>query len=252
MAQETSVVRNRVTIDGHSYEVKALGGGKFDVHDTRRVRIGGFAIVQGELTAEDAGVEGAPSVEHIGLSWAKANLAMPVKAKAVAPPPAPVAPPPPPPPPPPSAPVAEAPVAPKREPAEPKIAASRASRSGEEAHARDSFADDGGEPRHLAEEFDDMDLVESPLPVSKLICRIATHEKPDGLALVKAQNFVAWLRHQAGVKSAYIAHDPKTGKTISVTIWENRAALAAIRKAIPPRNAAQLKSLSVELLWLVA
>jgi hypothetical protein len=62
---------------------------------------------------------------------------------------------------------------------------------------------------------------------------------------------MAWLRSQPGVSAAYLTHDAQTGKTMSVTIWATRQHLAAIRDASPPAGAVQLKSLSVELLWIV-
>ncbi|MFO0613663.1 MAG: hypothetical protein U0414_13790 [Polyangiaceae bacterium] len=67
----------------------------------------------------------------------------------------------------------------------------------------------------------------------------------------QAKAFHMWLRNQPGVKASYLAKDPKSGKTISVTIWENQEKLSAIRYAQPPRGAVQLKSVSVELLYIV-
>ncbi len=249
MAQETKVVRNRVSIDGRIYDVRALGGGRFDIYNHNQLRVGGFAIVARELTAEDRGIADADPAEQIGLLWAKGNLSLPVEAKRPAPPePAPE--------PPPAAPViVEAPK--PSEPGDPAREA-REREAARRVEERQSIADgqeiargpDGDASAHDLDAGMDQ-LVEGPIPLGKGIMRIATHDKPDLVALSKAQTFLAWLRKQPGVHAAYLSHDPKTGRTISVTLWENRDALANIRKASPPRNAVQLKSVTVELLWIV-
>lgn len=117
----------------------------------------------------------------------------------------------------------------------------------EQADAEDAEAS----PRDSVLDGGDEELLDGPIPTGSRICRIAHHAKPDLVSLQKAQTFLAWLRKQPGVQAAYLAHDPKTGKTISVTIWESREDLANIRNASPPRSASQLKSLSVDLMWIV-
>jgi hypothetical protein len=82
----------------------------------------------------------------------------------------------------------------------------------------------------------------------KRVCRIATHEKPAAADLQKAKAHLAWLRKQPGVKAAYIAHDPATGKTLTLSVWESREELAALKDRTPPDGAAPMKSVSVELL----
>ena len=91
---------------------------------------------------------------------------------------------------------------------------------------------------------------EPGVPV-KSICRIATHLRPDSQAFQKATAYQAWLRAQPGVQAAYLTHEGQSGKTISVSVWENREKLAALRYAQPPPNAVPLKAVSVELLWVV-
>jgi len=85
----------------------------------------------------------------------------------------------------------------------------------------------------------------------KSICRIATHLRPDATSFQRAKAYQEWLREQPGVQAAYLAHDAQSGKTISITIYESRDKLAAMRERQPPRGAAQLKATSVDLLWVV-
>lgn len=88
-------------------------------------------------------------------------------------------------------------------------------------------------------------------PESKVVCRIATHERPGAADLEKARGYQAWLKKQPGVKAAYLAHDPATGKTLSISVWETREQMAALKDLSPPDGAAALKSSSVEVLPIV-
>ncbi len=113
MSAGTRVVRNRIFIDDRHYDAKVLGGGKFDVFDAAGVRIGAFQVRGRAVEVEELGVEGADSVERIGLLWVRENLSSapepkPLEAPRVLAPPVTIAQPAPPAPPPPPAP-AEAP-----------------------------------------------------------------------------------------------------------------------------------------------
>ena len=92
---------------------------------------------------------------------------------------------------------------------------------------------------------------EKSRPESKMVCRITTHDRPEAADLEKARAHLAWLKKQPGVKAAYLAHDPATGKTLSISVWETREQIAALKDRTPPDGAAPLKSLGVELLSLV-
>jgi hypothetical protein len=235
MSQKTSVQRNRITIDERTYEARALGGGRFDVLSRNGARLGGFVIKQGVLEAEDLGLPGADPVEQIGLLWAGANLSAPVEAKRA---PTPIAPPLPAaaaPSPSPSAPSQEA----GRAPA-PVIARAPVPAAASNAPPAPERGATGSIPP----------AAEVGVPV-KSVCRIATHLRPDPQAFQKAKAYQAWLRTQPGVQAAYLTHDGTTGKTVSVSIWEDREKLAALRYAQPPANAVPLKAVSVELLWVV-
>jgi hypothetical protein len=86
----------------------------------------------------------------------------------------------------------------------------------------------------------------SARPATKGVCSIATHDKPGEVDLDKARAYRAWMRKQAGCKASYLVLDPATGKALSISIWENRAQLAALRDGTPPDNAVPLPSTGVE------
>jgi len=88
-------------------------------------------------------------------------------------------------------------------------------------------------------------------PESKMVCRIATHERPSAADLEKARDYQAWLKKQPGVKAAYLAHDPATGKTLSISVWETREQMAALKDRAAPETAVALKSVSVEVLPII-
>lgn len=229
MADPPRVVGNRIQYEGKVYEARPVGGGRFKVVGSGGQEFGHFYIKDRMVHGEDGGVDGAPAMATIGELWAAANLSL--KPRAAAPaiatpaPPAPAPAPPPaaaPPPPPAPAPAPAPPPVPAPAPA-PAPAAPAAEPVGEEAD----------------------------LQPGRSICRIAVHHEPDQNALNQAKAFHAWLRNQNGVRASYLARDPKSGKTISVTIWENQEKLSAIRYAQPPRGAVQLKSISVELMYIL-
>jgi hypothetical protein len=209
MSRTTKVVRNRIYIDDRAYDAKVLGGGKFDVVNAAGVRIGSFQVRGRTVEAEDLKIEGADSVELIGVLWVRENLSpMPEARPAIAIPPPPA-----------QAPAPPAPIAP---PPAPAPSTPQTQPAGAPAPG---IADAALRP----------------------ICRIATHAAPDPPSLQKALVYQAWLRTQAGVTSAVLSREPKTGKVMSIAIWENREQFNAMRYAKPPAGAAPLPSLNVEL-----
>jgi hypothetical protein len=273
MASNTSVVRNRITIDGRVYEAKALGGGKFQVVTSRGGTIGAFAVRGKVIEVEDGGIDGADPVDQIALLWAKATLSAQdwstVRVPGAAPPAKAAVPPPAPPPaaaapPPPRAPAPAPPPVPAQSPAPlpappiaPVIETSGVPHEPNESSQGGTPMTSASNPPLALESFPpgalDSDPRQDPnVTRGKSICRIATFARPEPAAFQRAKAYQAWLRTQPGVQAAYLAHDAHTGKTVSVTIWEDREKLAAMRHATPPPGAAQLKSLSVDLLWIVA
>jgi hypothetical protein len=212
MAPNTSVKGNRIVYDDRVYETKVLGGGKFDVFKGG-VRVGGFTVRGRELEAEDLQIEGVDPIETIGLLWASGNLSTRVEGKRAI----------------------EA-----REVASVAAAAAAAAAAAEAAV----------EAQKLEAQAQAAAKAANPT-VTWPTCRFITHDRPDAAAFKKALAYQAWLRTQPGVKAAYLTHDNATGKTVSVTIWETREQLAAMRYAQPPPEAVALKPLTVEDLWVV-
>ena len=77
----------------------------------------------------------------------------------------------------------------------------------------------------------------------------STHlnERPAEADLEKARAYRAWMKKQPGCKASYFVHDPATGKALSISIWETRAQIVALRDGTPPGDAAALAASSVEL-----
>jgi hypothetical protein len=262
MADPPRVVGNRIQVDGKLFEAKPAGGGRFRVVNSTGQEVGYFAIKDRQVQGEDGGFEGVPSMKELGTLWAIANLKAPLAtATATAPAPAPAESPPAAAPaaaPPARAPApasASAPLpnkepAPSTAPATPRRAVARAVTPTPAASSADPAPRPPPEPALPADAAlvggDDSDLIPG-----RSICRVAVHPDPDQAMLNQAKQFHAWLRNQPGVRASYLARDPKSGKTMSVTIWENQEKLSAIRYAQPPRGAAQLKSISVELMYIV-
>ena len=85
-----------------------------------------------------------------------------------------------------------------------------------------------------------------PEPQGKMVCRVVTHGRPGEADLQKARAHRAWLAEQPGFKGAYLAQDPATGKTLSVSLWETKEHLAALRDLPPPSGASPLKATVTE------
>ena len=88
-------------------------------------------------------------------------------------------------------------------------------------------------------------------PPTSGVCRVATHEKPEGADAEKARAYRAWMKKQPGCKASYYVLDPATGKALSISIWENRELLTALKEAAPPDGAAPLRSTSVDVFPIV-
>ena len=87
-------------------------------------------------------------------------------------------------------------------------------------------------------------------PESKVVCRIVTHARPGDADLKKAKAHRAWLAQQPGFKGAYLMQDPETGKTLSISLWETKEHLTALKDQTPPAGAASLKATATELFQL--
>src|SRR4051812_1834182 len=88
-------------------------------------------------------------------------------------------------------------------------------------------------------------------PATKGVCRIATHERPSDADADKARAYRAWMKKQPGCKASFYVLDPATGKALSISVWETREQLSAIKDAAPPDGAVALKTTSVEVFAMV-
>jgi heme-degrading monooxygenase HmoA len=68
-----------------------------------------------------------------------------------------------------------------------------------------------------------------------MICRVALHEKtPGSVASDEARGFREWIKGLAGFVDGYHVQDSKTGRMLSITIWESEESMEALRDSIPP------------------
>ena len=68
-----------------------------------------------------------------------------------------------------------------------------------------------------------------------MICRVALHEQPPGpITSEEARGFRNWLKEQPGFVGGYHAQDSKTGRMVSVTVWDSEESMAALGDSTPP------------------
>jgi heme-degrading monooxygenase HmoA len=68
-----------------------------------------------------------------------------------------------------------------------------------------------------------------------MICRVALHEKtPGSVASDEARGFRQWIKGQPGFVGGYHVQDSKTGKMLSITIWDSEESMQALRGEPPP------------------
>lgn len=85
-------------------------------------------------------------------------------------------------------------------------------------------------------------------PASKMVCRMAHHDRSDAADLATARVYQAWLKKQPGVRAAFFTDDAASKKTVSISVWDSRERLTAFT-AQPPGGAPPApKHTSVEIL----
>ena len=68
-----------------------------------------------------------------------------------------------------------------------------------------------------------------------MICRVALHEKtPGSVASDNARGFRNWVKEQPGFVDGYHVQDSKTGRMLSITIWESEESMEELRDLTPP------------------
>jgi heme-degrading monooxygenase HmoA len=67
-----------------------------------------------------------------------------------------------------------------------------------------------------------------------MFCRVALHEKtPGSVASDEARGFREWLSEQPGFVSGYHVQDSKTGRMLSITIWDSQESMEKLRDLTP-------------------
>ena len=68
-----------------------------------------------------------------------------------------------------------------------------------------------------------------------MFCRVALHEKtPGSVTSDEARNFRAWVKGLPGFLGGYHVQDSETGRMLSITIWESKESMEALRGETPP------------------
>ena len=68
-----------------------------------------------------------------------------------------------------------------------------------------------------------------------MICRVALHEQTPGpITSEGARGFRSWLKEQPGFVGGYHVQDSKTGKMLTITIWDSEESMEALRNSTPP------------------
>jgi hypothetical protein len=68
-----------------------------------------------------------------------------------------------------------------------------------------------------------------------MLCRVALHENPPGsVASDEAKGFREWLKEQPGFVGGYHAQDSKTGRMVSITVWDTEESMTALKERTPP------------------
>jgi hypothetical protein len=68
-----------------------------------------------------------------------------------------------------------------------------------------------------------------------MICRVALHEKsPGSVSSDDARGFRNWVKEQPGFVDGYHVQGSETGRMYSITIWESKEGMEALRGHTPP------------------
>lgn len=93
--------------------------------------------------------------------------------------------------------------------------------------------------------------VTKPLIETHLVCRVCTHDAPEPAEAEKVKAYFDWLKSQPGIRSVVYAHSPETGKGMSMTVWESKEQMLAMKSRTPPVGTTSPRAHTVEVLQLV-
>ena len=81
-----------------------------------------------------------------------------------------------------------------------------------------------------------------------MICRVALHEKtPGSVSSDGARSFREWIKEHPGFVGGYHVQDSKTGRMLSITIWDSEERLTEHEERIPPGGSLGLQTERLEL-----
>ena len=81
-----------------------------------------------------------------------------------------------------------------------------------------------------------------------MICRVALHEKPPGsVASDEARSFREWLKELPVFVSGYHVQDSKTGRMLSITIWDSEERLTEHEDRTPSGGSLGIQTKRLEL-----
>jgi hypothetical protein len=92
---------------------------------------------------------------------------------------------------------------------------------------------------------------EQATPLSKMVCRVATHEQAAPADVERQRAYQAWARGQAGVRAAFVTWDTGSGRATSVTVADTREQLDALKGLEGAAGVTPLKASSVHVAPLV-
>ena len=81
-----------------------------------------------------------------------------------------------------------------------------------------------------------------------MICRVALHEKPLGsVAPDEARGFREWIKGLVGFVDGYHVQNSKTGRMLSITIWDSEESMEALRDLTPEGGSVGIRTEREEL-----
>jgi hypothetical protein len=81
-----------------------------------------------------------------------------------------------------------------------------------------------------------------------MICRVALHEQTPGpITSEEARGFRAWLKEQPSFVGGYHAQGSKTGRMVSITVWDSEESMAALSDRTLPGGLVRITMERLEL-----
>ena len=74
-----------------------------------------------------------------------------------------------------------------------------------------------------------------------MLCRVATHKRTPDITSEDATRFRSWIKEQPGMIGGYHVQDSKSGKTLSITIWDSEENLRVLKESVSPGGSIGVK-----------